>query len=119
MKIKETLSIKDEKEVYTKAIITSIETKVSKKGIQIYFIEITNELEKMTIYLFPEYFEQEMKLYPNKPVQYSEFKQRYKVNDNLELINFINKPSIMKIKRIFPPTTKQIPLYIGLTSHWV
>ena len=23
------------------------------------------------------------------------------------------------LKRIFPPTTKQIPLYIGLTSHWV
>jgi len=98
IKLKELLNIKDEKEVYTKAVITSIETKVSKKGIQLYFIEINDDLEKMTIYMFPEYFEQEMKIYPNKPVQYSEIKQRYKVNDNLELINFMNKPSIMKIK---------------------
>jgi len=98
IKIKEILNIKEEKEVYTKAIITSIETKVSREGIVFYYLKVIDGLKNITVCLSPEHFEQEIKIYPNKQAQYLEFKQRYKINDNLELIDFINKPSIMKIK---------------------
>ena len=37
----------------------------------------------------------------------------------VEIDNKIFKSPLPLIQRIFPPTTKQIPLYIGLTSHWV
>ena len=112
MKIKEILSIKDEKEVYTKAIITSIETKVSRKGIEFYYLEVADELKKTTVCLLPKHFEQEMKIYPNNPVQYLKFKQRYKVNDNLELINFINKPSIMKIKCVMSRNKRSMNYFL-------
>ena len=98
IKIKEILKIKDEKEIYTKAIITGITTKISKKGITFYIIEIADELRKITVCLSPEYFEQEIKTYANEPVGNHKVEPRYKVNDNFELINFINKPCSMKIK---------------------
>lgn len=98
IKIKEILSIKEEKEIYTKAIIASIQTKISRHGVTYYFLEIADELRKLTVCLSPEYFEQEIKTYANEPITNDECKPRYKVNDNLELIYFINKPCSMKIK---------------------
>ena len=41
-----------------------------------------------------------------------------KRNNGYSAFEFIY-PLILMLHRIFPPTTKQIPLYIGLTSHWV
>lgn len=98
IKIKEILNIKEEKEAYTKAIITAITTKVSRQGVTYCFLEIADELRKITVCLSPEYFEQEIKIYLNKPITNDEQKPRYNINNSLELINFIKISSSMKIK---------------------
>lgn len=98
IKIKEILKIKEEKEIYTKAIVTNVQTKLSKQGTKIYFIEITDELGKITVCLLPEYFEQEIKIYAHEPIVNDELKPKYKINDNLDLSNFVRVPSSMKIK---------------------
>lgn len=112
IKIKAILNIKDEKEVYTKAIITGITTKISRKGITFYIIEIADELRKITVCLSPEYFEQEIKTYANKPIIGHTREPRYKVNDNLELINFINKPCCMKIKCVMSEDNSSIKYFL-------
>jgi len=112
IKIQEVLNIKDEKEIYTKAIITAITTKISKKGITFYIIEITDELRKLTVCLSPEYFEQEIKTYASKPITGHTRESRYKVNDNLELINFINKPCSMKIKCVMSKDMSSMNYYL-------
>jgi len=98
IKLKEILNINQEQEVYTKATMTSITTKISKNGIAFYLIEIADELKTITICLSPEYFEQEIKIYTHKPITDHELKPKYKINDSLELVNFIETPSSMRIK---------------------
>jgi len=81
IKLKEILKINDEQEVYTKATITGITSKISKKGFAFYFIEIADELKTITVCLSPEYFEQEIKIYAHEPITDDELKPKYKIND--------------------------------------
>jgi len=112
IKIKEILNIKEEKEVCTKATITAVTTKVSRKGITFYIIEIADELRKIKICLSPEYFEQKIQTYANEPITNHTVEPRYKVNDNLELIDFINKSSSMKIKCVMSEDNNSMSYFL-------
>jgi len=96
IKIKEILNIKEEKDIYTKATITDIVTKVTKKGMKFYIITIADELKKLTVCLAPEHFEQEIKKYPDEPI--TDDGPKLKINDDLKLSNLIGVSSSMKIK---------------------
>jgi len=96
IKIKEILNIKEEKEIYTKATITDIVTKITKTGIQFYIITIADELKILTVCLAPEYFEQEIKKYPSEPI--TDDGPILKINDDLKLSDLKGVSSSMKIK---------------------
>ena len=97
IRIKAIQEIQDELVLYTKATITHINTKITRKGIVFYTIVITDGLKKITVWILPKYFEQEMPAYKNKSVDdYGH--PNYKINDKIDLINFINIHSSMKLK---------------------
>jgi len=96
IKIKDILNNKEEKEIYTKATITDIVTKITKKGVQFYIITIADEFKQLTVCLAPEYFKQEIKEYPHKPITDDE--PKYQINDDLKLSDFMGASSSLKIK---------------------
>ncbi len=110
IRIKAIQEIKDETIFYTKATITKIEKKISRKRITFYNIAITDGLKKTTVCLSPEHFEQDIQDYEKKILD--DYEPCYRINDEIDLSNFINIPCSMKLKCIQSKDTSTMNYFL-------